>query len=289
MSLTLRLKVPTATPIVVTSIVPRNVMGLSLNQAAELEIQHGNQQVSLGSLFHVNGHEGQEDIVWEGDLSHVHWIGARMRQGHVLVKGNAGRHLGSQMSGGEILVGGNVGDYVGCEMTGGMIRVQGNAADWVGAAYPGNKIGVNRGLIVVDGVAGRGVAMAMRRGTICIGGSVGPLAGWNMRAGTLIIGGQTKEMLGKGMLRGTILLANHKVVGRSIAEDALGSVLENLPPTFTHAGRITTAALGLLIRWAKSQALPVNLNEASTFWLFHGDHLRGGRGEVIIADASEHN
>ena len=180
-------------------------------------------------------------------------------------------------------VGGNVGDYLGCEMTGGTIRVAGNAADWVGSAYPGNEIGVNRGLIVVRGDAGRGVAMAMRRGTICVGGNVGPLAGWNMRAGTLIIGGQTEEMLGKGMVRGTILLANHALDVSSDPADRCRSIFSKLPPTFTRGGRLDSAALGIITRWANAQALPLNLNEEVSFQLFHGDHLRGGRGEIIVA------
>ena len=281
MTVTLRLKESSSIPIVVESIVPEKIADRSISQIAQLIIRHGNRQTTLGSLFDIDSCEGGQDLVWEGDLKSVHWIGAGMQQGTLVVKGNAGRHLGSQMSGGSIRVEGDVDDYAGCEMTGGAIRILGNAADWLGAAYPGTSFGVNRGQILVEGNAGMGVAMAMRRGTICIGGDAGQLAGWNMRAGTLMIGGWAGRMLGKGMIRGTIVLG-----GGAQTAPHRDIVPDNLPPTFTLGSIIDSTTTRMLTRWFNEQELPTKLDEATSFRLHHGDHLRGGRGEVLLALAN---
>ena len=296
MTLRLRLKVNSTIPIVVQGVLPETVARLSLDGVAALEILHGNRQVQLGSLFDIELEEQCQDenlnstdmpsssendaapreqvpeLHWLGDLSRVHWIGAKMDRGKMVIGGDAGRHLGSQMSGGSIVVNGNVGDFVGCEMAGGSIRINGDAADWFGASYPGSRLGVNGGQLVVTGNVGRAAGMALRRGTICVGGNAGPLPGWNMRAGTLIIGGQTGEMLGKGMRRGTILLT----------ENATGKNINNLPPTFTAGGPFQSAALMTLARWTREQQFPVFLDETTAMQIYHGDHLCGGRGEVLI-------
>ena len=304
MTLRLRLKVNSTIPIVVQGVLPETVAGLSLDKLAGLEILHGNRQVALDSLFEIEAEEPSSDknrtsldkspvdaassgknleseqvpeLHWLGDLSCVHWIGAKMGRGKMVISANAGRHLGSQMSGGDIVVHGDAGDFVGCEMTGGSIRVNGDAADWFGAAYPGSKLGVNRGQLVVTGNVGRGVGMSLRRGTICVGGNAGPLAGWNMRAGTLIIGGQAGEMLGKGMRRGTILLSATASGGNGL----------KLPPTFTAGGPFQSAAIRTLARWTQEQEFPVTLSEETRMEIYHGDHLRGGRGEVLVAAGRE--
>lgn len=279
MSLTLRLKETSTIPIGVENVLPETVEGLSAKQVADLPIKYGNRTLPLGSLFEVQTTDAQADLVFTGDLRSVHWIAAGMTRGHVVVQGCAGRHLGSRLAGGSVRVAGDVGDFLGCEMTGGSIRIDGHAGDWVGSAYPGSKFGVNRGLIVVHGNTGRGVAMAMRRGTICIGGNTGPLAGWNMRAGTVLIAGETGSLIGKGMVRGTVVLAGQQ----AISGQSNRLAIDQLPPTFTYGGSLQSPAINVLARWAKQQGLPIDLSIEQDYSLFHGDHLRGGRGEILIA------
>lgn len=277
MALRLKLISSTKVPICVQGILPETTIGRSTAKIACLEIWHGNRSVELGQLFEVSKSGTSDELCWEGDLKSVHWIGAGMTAGNMVIDGNVGRHLGSQMRGGSIRVAGNVSDFVGCEMQRGSIRIQGNAGDWVGAAYPGTKSGMNRGTIVVTGNAGRGVGFAMRRGLICIGGETQRLAGWNMLGGTIVIGGQAGVMTGKGMVRGTIILksTNHAAVNCS-----------SLPPTFSNGGQFQSVYLRALARWLDQQQLPIKLPVDSHFRLFHGDHLKGGRGEILIADAT---
>ena len=111
---------------------------------------HGNRKVPLGDLFDVEGDPDDEVHRWEGDLSGVHWVGAKMKSGTIHLEGNGGRHIGSEMQGGEIIVDGNAGDWVGGEMTGGVIRVHGNAGQQVGAAYRGSLLGMRGGRILIE-------------------------------------------------------------------------------------------------------------------------------------------
>ncbi len=274
MTLRLRLLSTAKIPICVEGILPETTIGLSLTETAKLEIGHGNRTVELGQLFDVSKAGMSDELYWEGDLRSVHWIGKGMSTGKLVIEGHAGRHLGSQMRGGSIRVTGNVSDFVGCEMQGGTIQIHGNAGDWVGAAYPGSKSGTDRGTILVMGNAGRGVGFAMRRGLICIGGETQRLAGWNMLGGTVVIGGKTGVMTGKGMVRGTIILKS--------AEHSAANHL-SLPPTFSHGGLFQGVFVSAMAQWLKKQQYPIELPHDSRYQLFHGDQLKGGRGEILIA------
>src|SRR5437879_2668394 len=132
--MTLHLKYTAATtiPVEVEGVTPDAVREKSLAQIEKREIFHGNRKVPLAEFFAVLGDAGDGRIEWEGNLSGVHWIGAKMTGGDVRVAGNAGRHVGSEMTGGEIHVAGDAGDWVGGEMHGGLIHVRGRAGDLIG-------------------------------------------------------------------------------------------------------------------------------------------------------------
>ena len=274
MCLRLRLKSTSTIPISVAGILPSRVCGLSDKEAAKLLVWHGNRKTELGELFDVSKTDSNSGrLIFEGNLVSVHWLGQHMDDGEVIVEGDVGRHVGSQMSGGHIQIAGNAGDYLGCEITGGSIRVSESTGNWTGAGYLGAKVGMNGGLIAIQKNAGHGVGSCMRRGTICVGGSTGRLAGWNMKAGTIAIGRQAGQWIGVGMVRGTVLLPS--------LNDAAANV-SNLPPTFSAGCKVQLAILGATVNWVRESIEHMPTAE-NGFRQFHGDHLKGGRGEVFVA------
>src|SRR5437867_7712216 len=100
MPLRLTLRARTTVPLEVEGITPDAVRGKSLAEIEKLEVFEGNVKTRLAEFFAVSGDAGDEIHEWEGDLAGVHWIGATMQSGKVVVHGSAGRHVGSEMRGG---------------------------------------------------------------------------------------------------------------------------------------------------------------------------------------------
>lgn len=270
MALVLTQQAETTLPIEVHGVTPERLAGLTNKQISELPVWHGRQQIPLGEIFQVAGAiDDSLTLVWRGNLTPVHGIGAGMNRGTIRIESDTGRHVGSQMSGGRIFAKGDVSDFLGAEMTGGQIRVTGNAGDLVGGNFPGSKQGMNRGTILIDGDAGKGVGQAMRRGTIAIGGSAGELVGWDMRAGTIMVFGSCGANLGAGMVRGTIV----------IGEPGTNSLL----PTFRLGGRYRVPILVMISNWLSQQAFEFDSTILeSALQQYDGDQLCGGRGEVFV-------
>jgi len=266
--LTLRPRTSTV-PLEVEDITPDAVRGKSLAEIEKLEVFEGNVKSRLADFFSVNGHASDEIHEWEGDLTGVHWIGAKMQSGKVVVSGNAGRHIGSEMRGGEIHVLGDAGDWVGGEMHGGLIHVRGKAGHLIGAAYRGSAKGMTKGTILIGGDAGNEIGHSMRRGLIAIGGSMGDLAGINMLAGSIFVFGEGGIRHGAGMKRGTIAF--------------LGNSRPPLLPTFRRACLYRPEVLQLVFRRLRRLDFAV-ADELLTcrYEIFNGDFLCGGRGEMLF-------
>jgi formylmethanofuran dehydrogenase subunit C len=253
----------------VEGITPDTVRGKSVAEIEKLEIFEGNTKSHLADFFSISGDSNDEIHEWEGDLAGVHWIGAKMRSGRIVVNGDAGRHLGSEMQGGQIHVQVNAGDWVGAEMHGGLIHIRGRAGDLVGAAYRGSARGMTRGTILIGGDAGSEIGRSMRRGLIAIRGGIGDLAGANMIAGSIVLFGDSGIRHGAGMRRGTIAF--------------LGGKAPPLLPSFRRACRCRPAAMQLIYRHLRRLefACDDTLFVAS-YDLYNGDFLNGGRGELLI-------
>lgn len=269
MSLTLRYRLETNIPVEVEGVTPHVVGRLSRSEVEKLDVFHGNVKAPLAEFFAVSGDASDGRMVWEGDLSGVHWIGAKMTGGHIHIAGSSGRHLGSEMSGGEILVDGDAGDWVGGEMRGGLIHVKGHAGHLIGAAYRGSQVGMRGGTILIGGDVGNEVGHTMRRGLIAVGGNAGDLAGFNMLAGSIFVFGDAGIRHGAGMRRGTI--------------GFLGSNPPPLLPSFRRACRYRPEILSLVFRLLRSQAFDFAEELVSSqFDLYHGDMIEGGRGEILL-------
>src|SRR5690242_8600195 len=101
MPLRLTLRTPAAVPLEVEGITPDTVRGKSLAEIERLEVYEGNVKASMADFFAVSGDAADEVHHWEGDLKGVHWVGAKMQSGRIVIEGSAGRHIGSEMRGGE--------------------------------------------------------------------------------------------------------------------------------------------------------------------------------------------
>jgi len=271
--LTLRYKADTSIPVEVERLTPSAVRAASLDEIQRVEVFHGNRKLPLAELFDVSGDPSDARLEFEGDLAGVHWIGARMSEGEIHVRGNAGRHVGSEMTGGAIHVHGNASDWVGGEMHGGHIHVHGNAGHLIGSAYRGSAIGMTGGVILIDGSAGNEVGLTLRRGLVAIGGACGDFVGANMIAGTVLVFGACGIRPAAAMRRGTVGL--------------LGENPPSLLVSFRKSCVGQPAFLRLMFRHLESLgfAVPKECYGAS-YSVYHGDHVAVGRGEILIRETA---
>lgn len=272
MPLLLQYQAETNVPVEVEGLLPATVRDKSLAEIERLPLFHGNRQLPLADFFKVSGDPSDNRIEFTGNLSGVHWIGAKLSEGSIRVAGNAGRHVGSEMSGGEIHIEGDAGDWAGAEMHGGLIHVRGRAGHLVGAAYRGSPRGMTRGTILIGGDAGDEVGHSMRRGLIAVGGSIGDYPAVNMIAGSVFVFGSCGVRPAAGMHRGTLAL--------------FGPNPPVLLPTFKLAGRCQPQFLQVYLRALRQRGFAVakRLLE-SEYLLYHGDLVDVGRGEILIRAA----
>ncbi len=258
----------TSIPVEVEGIVPEALRGLGVAEIERLTILHGNRATPLAELFRVSGNADDEQVTMIGDLSGVHWIGAKQRSGVMRIEGDAGRHLGSGLDGGTIHVAGNAGDFAGAEMRSGLIHVRGSVGNLAGGAYRGSARGMTGGTLLIGGDAGHEIGTTMRRGLIAVGGNVGDLAAFNMIAGTVLVLGKAGQRAAAGMRRGTLAV--------------LGGT-EELLPTFREAGRCRPTYLRLYDAELRSHGFATPANFATGEWRqFTGDLLTVGKGEVLV-------
>ncbi len=271
-SVTLTLKEPSSIPVEADSICPDQFVDRNSKEIAALPVYFGRRRLCLGDLFSIQG-EKSDQIIVEGDLSHVKKIGYGMTRGRIVVQGNVGLHTGAFMGGGEIVVEGNVSDKAGIHMEGGRLHIKGNAGHQLGAAYSGEKRGVNRGVILVDGNAGAEIGASMRRGLIVVMGDGGEFAGARMIAGSVFVFGHLGKRAGAGMKRGSIV--------------AFGTCAPLLP-TFrfesVYCPVFIRVFLERLRQWGV--AIPPDAGDG-LFRRYSGDINTVGKGEILIHASTE--
>ncbi len=190
------------------NIKPDVFAGKKAAEIADLHVFIGNTQYTLGEFFKVAGEGGtsaaETTIVIDGDVSRVKYIGMKMTEGSILVKGNADMYVGAWMEGGTITVNGDADAFAGMGMTGGEINVAGNAGNYLGAAYRGDWRGMQGGVIRVGGNAGSDIGTFMRGGEIIVNGNVDVHVGTHQEGGTIIVKGDAKSKVGGQMVEGEI-------------------------------------------------------------------------------------
>ncbi len=176
-----------------------------LEEIKKFKVYYGKEEVELEKLFEISKQGNEKKIVLEGDFSKVKWIGYKMEDGEIVVKGNVGSHCGACMKGGKIVVEGNADDWLGAEMSGGEIVVKGNAGNLIGCPYHGDTTGMTGGKIVIEGNAGNYIGERMNGGEIEIKGNAGDFIGTEMRNGKIVIHGSC-GFVGGDMRGGEILI-----------------------------------------------------------------------------------
>jgi len=266
--ISLRLKEVLAVPLETEAITPDNFQDKSLTEIANLPVVYGNQAAKLGDFFEIKPNQSDEVRV-EGDLSRVKYIGSKMKQGTLVVEGDAGMHLGAQMRGGKIIVQGNVGDWAGAEMRGGIIHIWGNAGHALGCAYRGSPRGMNKGVILCEGNAGNEAGATMRRGLIAIRGNTGDFTGAFLIAGTILVFGKLGARPGAGLKRGTIVAFQPPT----------------LLPTFQYDCVYKPAFLRLIMQYLRGLGWPIEDEYFNGYYRrYSGDLTALGKGEILVYD-----
>ncbi|MGC8999130.1 MAG: formylmethanofuran dehydrogenase subunit C [Candidatus Bathyarchaeia archaeon] len=248
-------------PIIAECINPDIFQDKKLREIEKLEVWEGNKRKSLGELFKVEVAEAEGTpeatvIAIHGDVSRVRRIGAGMRSGEIIVKGDAGMHLGEEMRGGKITVYGNVLGWAGSMMRGGTIEIHGNAGDYLGAPYRGSTEGMNGGKIIVHGNIGNEAGAHMRKGLIKVYGNAGQFVGFRMHGGTIYVQKNCGGRAGACMTDGTIVV---------------GGFLESVLPTFTIEG------MRKKVKIEEGEVVD------APFYLFLGDLTENGKGRLYVA------
>lgn len=270
MVLTLTLRVPTPLPVEVEGLTPDWALGKSLSEIEQFQVFNGNRKLPLAEFFSITGDAADGSMVFQGDLRNIHWIGAHMKSGEVLIEGNAGRHVGSQMRGGRLSVDGNCDDYTGAEMRGGLLRVRGNCGVLTGGAYRGSTKGMTGGSILVHGSAGDECGSLMRRGLIAVAKTCGHFAAYHMIAGTIAVFGECGRHPGAGMKRGTVALLNR--------------IRPELLPSFQYSATMNLQSHSVLLRHLRELSFPIATDQVShgSVEIYRGDMVSLGLGEVLF-------
>ncbi|MEM1712960.1 MAG: formylmethanofuran dehydrogenase subunit C [Desulfurococcaceae archaeon] len=247
----------------VRHITPDEIAGRNLSDVKNITVWEGGRKTSLSDLFDINGPEKapvnpeQIVVVFETGSSKLCFVGYRMSNGKIIVKGDAGHLVGYKMKGGSIVVEGNARDYVGAKMKNGSIEIRGNVGHRLGGKLLGEKPGkgMKGGTIIVHGNAGSDVGFGMEKGLIIVEGNTGNLTGSDIMGGTIIVKGNSGLYPGVGMTGGRVII---------------GGRVEAIPPSF-YADSIVPS---ISIRGIKFD---------KPFMLFLGDVTAGGRGLLYLS------
>jgi formylmethanofuran dehydrogenase subunit C len=248
-------------PVQAECISPDVFQGKDTAEIAKLPLYEGNRLKMLKDLFRIE-EDGADapSITIDGDVGEVRRIGQGMKNGEIVINGNAGMHLGEKMTGGKITVNGDAGQWTGSSMKKGLIEVHGNANDYLASPYRGASEGMRGGKIVVDGNVGSDSGAYMRGGLIKVKGSnVGQFLGFQMSDGTIHIEKDATTRVGANMTGGKIVVSGK---------------IDEVMPTFT----IDAVKPKVKIDDTESAAGP--------FYVFLGDIAEKGTGKLFVSKAN---
>jgi len=244
-------------PIHAECVNPDVFQGKSVAEIASLTVWEGNKKKKLGDLFKIEETSAETpNITINGDASEVRRVGQGMKQGEIVINGDAGMHLGEKMAGGKITVNGNAGGWTGSSMKNGLIEIHGDASDYLASPYRGSTEGMRGGKIVVDGNVGSDSGCYLRGGLIIVKGNAGPFLGFQISKGVIYVEKNAGNRLGASMTGGKIVVS--------------GSV-DELMPTFTIAGV------------NPKTKIDDTLKAAGPFYVFLGDLAETGKGKLFVS------
>jgi formylmethanofuran dehydrogenase subunit C len=247
-------------PVHAECINPDVFQGKSVKEISLLTVWEGNKKKKLCDLFKIEETSAETpNITINGDASEVRRVGHGMKNGEIVINGNAGMHLGEKMVGGKITVNGNANGWTGSSMKNGLIEIHGDASDYLASPYRGSSQGMRGGKIVVDGNVGSDSGCYLRGGAIIIKGSAGPFLGFHISKGVIYVEKNAGNRLGASMTGGKIVLS--------------GSV-DELMPTFT------------IDRVKGKVKIDDTFKAEGPFYVFLGDLAEHGNGKLFISKAN---
>uniref|UniRef100_A0A7J3MYG2 formylmethanofuran dehydrogenase n=1 Tax=Ignisphaera aggregans TaxID=334771 RepID=A0A7J3MYG2_9CREN len=199
------------------NISPDKFVNKKLDEIRNLKIIEGGLPITLDTLFDIDGPSvaPQEtknmEITINNSNDKLCFIGYKMSNGRIIIRGDVGHFIGYKMKGGNITIYGNVRNYLGAKMVNGNIEVHGNVMHRVGSKLHGERPGkgMKGGTIHIHGNAGAEIGWGMKGGTIVVDGSSGNLVGTDMLGGTVIIKGSSGVYPGLRMIGGRIVIGGH--------------------------------------------------------------------------------
>lgn len=263
MSFTLKLKSIPRVLVDARSISPDRFTNKSLDNIRCLKVLEGGVQTTLDTLFDVDGPTASPpeakaiEITIEGSTEKLCYIGYKMSNGKIVIKGGVGHFVGYKMKGGTITIYGGARNYLGAKMVNGTIEVYGDVGHRIGSKLHGEKPGkgIRGGLIHIHGNAGAEVGWGAGGGTIIVDGNTGNFVGTDMTGGVIVVKGST------GVYPGLRMVGGRVVIGGSVKSILPSFYLDSIIPILKVRG----------------------ITFSKPFAVFIGDVIAMGRGLLQIS------
>jgi formylmethanofuran dehydrogenase subunit C len=263
-ALTFTLRDKPAQRLDLSPLVPARLAKLKPKEIEALGVGTTRMKLTVGDAFKVKGSDAGK-LRFVGTDARCDFIGKELRDGAVLVDGDAGAYLGAAMKSGMIEVQGNAGALAGASMSGGSLVIAGHAGERVAGVLVGETHGMKGGVLTIGRNAGPLVGERMRRGLVVVNGDAGDFAGGRMIAGTILFKRGVGKNAGYLMRRGSLIFLREP---------------EEILPTFGDCGVVEFDYLRMLERWLADTGRAVRLGGRARRLM--GDMAALGKGEMLI-------
>jgi formylmethanofuran dehydrogenase subunit C len=263
-ALTLRFAAKSKDRFDLSSLTPERLAGLSAGEIEALPVGTTREKVVVGDVFKLKG-KNPAKLRLVGTTDRCDRIGQGLKEGDIVVDGDAGAYLGVTMRRGSIRLLGSAGPFAGGSMAGGVIEIEGDVGERAAGMVVGERFGMRGGRLSIKGKAGPMLAERMRRGLIVVEGSAAEYACARTIAGTILIKGRVGPYAGYAMRRGTLILTKEP---------------KDLLPTFVDSGVLDFEYLRLLSRQLRTDEISFKIRARARRLM--GDMAVLGKGEMLI-------
>ncbi len=263
-ALTFTLKALPAQRLDLSPLTPARLGKLKPKEIEALRIGTTRVPLTVGDAFKLKGNDAAK-LRFVNTDGRCDFIGKELRDGEIVVDGDAGAYLGERMKRGTIEVKGNAGVLAGASMSGGTIAIAGNAGERAGGMAVGETHGMKGGVLTIGRNAGPLVGERMRRGLVVVNGDAGDYAGGRMIAGTIVFKRRVGKNAGMLLRRGSLIFLREP---------------DEVLPTFGDCGVAEFDYLRMLERWLRETGRPVRLGGRARRLM--GDMAAVGKGEMLI-------
>jgi formylmethanofuran dehydrogenase subunit C len=263
-ALTFTLRIKPTQRLDLSPLVPAQLGKLKPKEIEALRIGTTRIPLTVGDAFKLKGNDAGK-LRFVGTDARCDFIGKELRDGEIVVDGDAGAYLGAAMKSGTIEVKGNAGALAGASMSGGTLTIAGHAGERAAGMLVGETHGMKGGVLTIGRNAGPLVGERMRRGLVIVNGDAGDYAGGRMIAGTILFKRRVGKNAGALLRRGSLIFLREP---------------DEVLPTFGDSGVLEFDYLRLLERWLRDSGRPVRLGGRARRLM--GDMAALGKGEMLI-------